>query len=104
MPTNDPTGNSPSVSPSRATTASRGSLRGGIAATVNLGSAAVGKSLYECTAASTRPASIASRNAVVKTPTPRLAIGAMDRSPSVLMVTNSAEWPPAMRASLTVAA
>jgi hypothetical protein len=75
-----------------------------MAAMMNLGSGAVGKSLYECTAASTRPSSMASRNAVVKTPTPRLSMGAEDRSPTVLMVTNSAGWPLAMRASLTAAA
>ncbi|CNK52262.1 Uncharacterised protein [Mycobacterium tuberculosis] len=71
---------------------------------VNLGSGAVGKSLYECTAASTLPSSMASRSAVVKTPTPRLSMGAEDRSPVVLMVTNSAAWPLAIRASLIPAA
>ena len=47
---------------------------------------------------------MASRNAVVKTPTPRLSIGADDRSPAVLMITNSAGCPSAMRASLIPAA
>ena len=104
VPTSAPTGNSPSTSPSRATRASRGSLRSGIAAIVNLGSSAVGRSLCECTAASARPSSIASRSALVKTPTPRDSMGAEDSSPTVLMITSSAGWPLAMRASRMPAA
>ena len=45
VPTVDPGGSSPRVSPSRATSASRGSSRGGTAATARPAAGAVGRSL-----------------------------------------------------------
>src|SRR6202012_1725773 len=99
VPTMAPFGTSPSTNPSRATSASRASSRGGMAALTNRGSSAVGKSLYECTAISTWPAWMASRSAAVKTPTPMSGIGSEDRSPSVLMITSSEWWPLASNAS-----
>ena len=42
---------------------------------------------------STRPSAMASRSAAVNTPTPISAIGAVDRSPAVEMMTSSAGCP-----------
>jgi len=49
---------------------------------------------------STRPSAIACRSAAVNTPTPNVAIGSAERSPSVLTFTSSAAWPFAVNASL----
>ena len=65
----------------------------------NRSSGAVGKSLYECTAMSTVPSWMASLSAAVNTPTPMSAMGALDRSPAVLMTTSSARCPLAISAS-----
>ena len=68
VPTRAPAGSSPRVRPSRATSTSRGSSRGGTAASDEPAAGAVGRSLSECTARSTSPASRASRSAVTNTP------------------------------------
>ena len=70
VPTRLPTGSSPRVRPSRATTTSRGSSRVGTAARVMPSAGAVGRSLSEWTATSTSPRSSASRRALTKTPVP----------------------------------
>ncbi len=93
VPTVDPGGNSPRVSPSRATSASRGSSRFDTAASAMPGSGAVGRSLKECTAMSTLPSSNAWRTADVNTPTPISAIGADDWSPGVATGTSSTLHP-----------
>ena len=81
------------VSPSRATSASRGSSRGGTAAMTSPSAGAVGRSLYECTAKSISLASSASRSAETNTPTPSCGTGAVDRSPAVTISTSSTARP-----------
>ncbi|SHU48542.1 Uncharacterised protein [Mycobacteroides abscessus subsp. abscessus] len=70
-----------------------------MAGITNRGSAAVGKSLYECTATSTTSSAMASRRAAVKTPTPICSTGAADWSPAVVTITSSASCPLARSAS-----
>ena len=87
-------GSSPRVSPSRATTTSRGSSRCGTAARAMPSAGAVGRSLSECTATSTSPRSSASRSALTKTPVPpSWASGSLETSPSVRIRTSSVSQP-----------
>jgi hypothetical protein len=85
------------VSPSRATTASRGSSRVGIAASAMPAWGYVGRSLSECTATSTSPRSNASRSAPTNTPVPPTVASGVPsawlRSPSVVTSTSSASRP-----------
>ena len=93
MPTVAPGGSSARVRPSRATSASRGSSRGGTAAMCSPGRAAVGRSLYECTAKSISRRS-ARRAARRRTrPTPSRCTGAVERSPAVTTSTSSTGRP-----------
>ena len=74
----------------------------GMAATTRPGSGAVGRSLSECTARSTSPASRARRSAAAKTPVPPIvASEAVEVSPSVMISTSSTAWPRARSRSAT---
>ena len=89
-----PAGRSASFAPSRATSASRGSSRGGMAASVIPCAAPVGRSLSECTAKSTSPRSRLSRNALTKTPVPPICVScSLLTSPSVVTPTISTGRP-----------
>ena len=83
-------GRSASFAPSRATSASRGSSRDGMAASVIPCGAPVGRSLSECTAKSTSRRSRLSRNALTKTPVPPICVScSLLTSPSVVTPTMS---------------
>ena len=101
VPTRAPGGSCARVRPSRATSASRGSSRGGTAAMTSPSAGAVGRSLYEWTARSISLASKASRSAETNTPTPSWATGAVDRSPLVVIRTSSTGSP--VRSSIACA-
>ena len=82
------------MAPSRATSASLGSSRGGTAASTMPAAGPVGRSFSECTARSTSPPSSASRSALTKTPVPPIWVScARLTSPSVVTPTISTGRP-----------
>ncbi len=100
MPIRAPSGRSARLVPPAVTSASRGSSRSGTAARSMPSAGAVGRSLSECTATSTLPASSASRRAETKTPVPLVArassrSGSPERSPWVDTRTSSVGSPSA---------
>ncbi|MPM79957.1 hypothetical protein SDC9_127000 [bioreactor metagenome] len=94
VPTRAPRGSASKDSPSREHSASRGSARGGIAATESPGSGALGRSLNEWTARSTRSSSRASRRAAANAPgRDGASRGIETSSPSVRTITSSTARP-----------
>ncbi len=91
VPTEAPAGSVATVPPSRATSTSRASSRGGTAARRRPSAGAVGRSLSEWTARSASPRSTASRTAETNTPTPpKDASGVVwSTSPRVLTSTST---------------
>ena len=70
------------------------SSRGGTAASSSSGTAAVGRSLSECTATSMPPARRASRTALTKTPVPPISVSARGSTSPVVVIPTKTESTP----------